>query len=198
MSVEQQLNPFMSVCLLNTANFVQEWCSSWARMYWKLLNAPLQPEYGFYVCFLYRNQDVVENLVAVFMGFLVSFLGFVLLNHGCFKDFWVFQFCLVIASCQYSLLKVKTKYKISVEGGGYLNISMFNILPECFLLSCWTLLWWSTEHHITTKTSLNWGNETFSIVTSCRLASSLFAPTHFLPVEEITVLFLIVHMFAHK
>uniref|UniRef100_A0AAQ6A2L8 Pecanex-like protein n=1 Tax=Amphiprion ocellaris TaxID=80972 RepID=A0AAQ6A2L8_AMPOC len=52
-----------------------------------------------------RNQDVLENLVAVFMAFLVSFLGFVLLNHGCFKDFWVFQFCLVIASCQYSLLK---------------------------------------------------------------------------------------------
>ncbi|XP_029030939.1 pecanex-like protein 1 isoform X2 [Betta splendens] len=52
-----------------------------------------------------RNQDVLENLAAVFMAFLVSFLGFVLLNHGCFKDFWVFQFCLVIASCQYSLLK---------------------------------------------------------------------------------------------
>uniref|UniRef100_A0A3Q2GPN2 Pecanex-like protein n=1 Tax=Cyprinodon variegatus TaxID=28743 RepID=A0A3Q2GPN2_CYPVA len=53
-----------------------------------------------------RNQDFLENLAAVFMAFLVSFLGFVLLNHGCFKDFWVFQFCLVIASCQYSLLKV--------------------------------------------------------------------------------------------
>lgn len=52
-----------------------------------------------------RNQEVLENLVAVFMAFLVSFLGFVLLNHGCFKDFWVFQFCLVIASCHYSLLK---------------------------------------------------------------------------------------------
>uniref|UniRef100_A0A3Q4HMA6 Pecanex-like protein n=1 Tax=Neolamprologus brichardi TaxID=32507 RepID=A0A3Q4HMA6_NEOBR len=54
---------------------------------------------------LLDNQDVLENLVAVFMAFLVSFLGFVLLNHGCFKDFWIFQFCLVIASCHYSLLK---------------------------------------------------------------------------------------------
>ncbi|MBN3309285.1 PCX2 protein, partial [Amia calva] len=52
-----------------------------------------------------RNQDVLENMVAVFLAFLVAFLGFILLNHGCFKDFWVFQFCLVIASCQYSLLK---------------------------------------------------------------------------------------------
>lgn len=64
--------------------------------------------------FLSRNQEVLENLVAVFMAFLVSFLGFVLLNHGCFKDFWVFQFCLVIASCQYSLLKVKKK-KLNTE-----------------------------------------------------------------------------------
>ncbi|XP_066534580.1 pecanex-like protein 2 isoform X2 [Hoplias malabaricus] len=52
-----------------------------------------------------RNQDVKENMVAVFLAFLVAFLGYVLLNQGCFKDFWVFQFCLVIASCQYSLLK---------------------------------------------------------------------------------------------
>ncbi|XP_036402672.1 pecanex-like protein 2 isoform X2 [Megalops cyprinoides] len=52
-----------------------------------------------------RNQDVMENMVAVALAFLVAFLGFILLNHGCFKDIWVFQFCLVIASCQYSLLK---------------------------------------------------------------------------------------------
>uniref|UniRef100_A0A4W4EA06 Pecanex-like protein n=1 Tax=Electrophorus electricus TaxID=8005 RepID=A0A4W4EA06_ELEEL len=52
-----------------------------------------------------RNQDMTENMVAVFLAFLVAFLGFVLLNQGCFKDFWVFQFCCVIASCQYSLLK---------------------------------------------------------------------------------------------
>ncbi|XP_023689512.2 pecanex-like protein 2 isoform X2 [Paramormyrops kingsleyae] len=52
-----------------------------------------------------RNQDVGENLVSVFLAVLVAFLGFILLNQGCFKDIWVFQFCLVIASCQYSLLK---------------------------------------------------------------------------------------------
>ncbi|XP_035255977.1 pecanex-like protein 2 isoform X3 [Anguilla anguilla] len=52
-----------------------------------------------------RNQEVVENMVAVILAFLVAFLGFMLLNHGCFKDIWVFQFCLVIASCHYSLLK---------------------------------------------------------------------------------------------
>lgn len=56
-----------------------------------------------------RNPTLLENLLAVFMAALVSFLGFLLLNHGCFKDFWVFQFCLVMASCHYSLLKVKTQ-----------------------------------------------------------------------------------------
>ncbi|KAI5107823.1 pecanex-like protein 2 isoform X1, partial [Silurus meridionalis] len=52
-----------------------------------------------------RNQDWKENTAAVFLASLVAFLGFALLNQGCFKDFWVFQFCLVMASCQYSLLK---------------------------------------------------------------------------------------------
>ncbi|XP_038846859.1 pecanex-like protein 2 [Salvelinus namaycush] len=80
------------------------------KLYYKLKLFP-----GKWVNFLYdrltllalldRNQDVVENIVAVFLAFLVAFLGFILLNHGCFKDIWVFQFCVVIASCQYSLLK---------------------------------------------------------------------------------------------
>ncbi|XP_053358664.1 pecanex-like protein 1 [Clarias gariepinus] len=57
------------------------------------------------IALLDRNRNWKENAAAVVLAFLVAFLGFVLLNHGCFKDFWVFQFCLVMASCQYSLLK---------------------------------------------------------------------------------------------
>jgi len=45
-------------------------------------------------------------VLAVILAILVAFLGSVLLIEGFFKDIWVFQFCLVIASCQYSLLKV--------------------------------------------------------------------------------------------
>uniref|UniRef100_A0A673FYW3 Pecanex-like protein n=1 Tax=Sinocyclocheilus rhinocerous TaxID=307959 RepID=A0A673FYW3_9TELE len=80
------------------------------KLYYKLMVFP-----GKWVNILYdrltlmalldRNEDMTENMVAVFLAFLVAFLGFVLLNEGCFKDIWVFQFCLVIASCQYSLLK---------------------------------------------------------------------------------------------
>lgn len=57
----------------------------------------------------YRNREVLENVLAVVLAVLVAFLGSVLLVHGFFTDIWVFQFCLVIASCQYSLLKVNHK-----------------------------------------------------------------------------------------
>ncbi|CAH2328090.1 pecanex 1 isoform X3 [Pelobates cultripes] len=52
-----------------------------------------------------RNREVLENVLSVILAILVAFLGSVLLIEGFFKDIWVFQFCLVIASCQYSLLK---------------------------------------------------------------------------------------------
>ncbi|EMP25837.1 Pecanex-like protein 3 [Chelonia mydas] len=52
-----------------------------------------------------RNRRVMENIFVVSLGSLVAFLGYLLLLQGFFCDIWVFQFCLVIASCQYSLLK---------------------------------------------------------------------------------------------
>ncbi|CAG00529.1 unnamed protein product, partial [Tetraodon nigroviridis] len=52
-----------------------------------------------------RNRRVGENVFAVVLASLVAFLGFLLMLQGFFRDIWVFQFCLVIASCQYSLLK---------------------------------------------------------------------------------------------
>uniref|UniRef100_UPI00398E78A5 pecanex-like protein 1 n=1 Tax=Pristiophorus japonicus TaxID=55135 RepID=UPI00398E78A5 len=52
-----------------------------------------------------RNQEIGENVLAVCLAILVALLGFTLLNQGHFKDISVFHFCLVIASCQYSLLK---------------------------------------------------------------------------------------------
>lgn len=55
---------------------------------------------------IYRNREILENILAVVLAILVAFLGSILLIQGFFRDIWVFQFCLVIASCQYSLLKV--------------------------------------------------------------------------------------------
>lgn len=58
------------------------------------------------LCLSCRNRSVGENVFAVVLASMVAFLGFLLLLEGFFRDIWVFQFCLVIASCQYSLLKV--------------------------------------------------------------------------------------------
>ncbi|KAJ7416599.1 pecanex 2 [Willisornis vidua] len=52
-----------------------------------------------------RTEDIKENVFAVILVVLVSLLGFLTLNQGFCKDIWVLLFCLVMASCQYSLLK---------------------------------------------------------------------------------------------
>uniref|UniRef100_A0A8D1LRH9 Pecanex-like protein n=1 Tax=Sus scrofa TaxID=9823 RepID=A0A8D1LRH9_PIG len=52
-----------------------------------------------------RTEDVKENVLAVLLIVLVSLLGFLTLNRGFCKDMWALLFCLVMASCQYSLLK---------------------------------------------------------------------------------------------
>ncbi|XP_063001648.1 LOW QUALITY PROTEIN: pecanex-like protein 3 [Elgaria multicarinata webbii] len=52
-----------------------------------------------------RNRRMAENVFVVLLVSLVAFLGYLLLLQGFFRDIWVFQFCVVIASCQYSLLK---------------------------------------------------------------------------------------------
>lgn len=59
---------------------------------------------------VYRNREILENVLAVILAILVAFLGSILLIQGFFRDIWVFQFCLVIASCQYSLLKVPASH----------------------------------------------------------------------------------------
>lgn len=56
---------------------------------------------------LCRTEDVKENVLAVLLIVLVSLLGFLTLNQGFCKDVWVLLFCLVMASCQYSLLKAR-------------------------------------------------------------------------------------------
>ncbi|XP_062980451.1 pecanex-like protein 2 [Elgaria multicarinata webbii] len=52
-----------------------------------------------------RTEDIKENVLAILLVILVSFLGFLIMNQGFCKDIWVLLFCLIMASCQYSLLK---------------------------------------------------------------------------------------------
>ncbi|XP_078031383.1 pecanex-like protein 1 isoform X2 [Epinephelus lanceolatus] len=85
-----------------------------------------------------RNREVLENVLAVMLAVLVAFLGSVLLVHGFFTDIWVFQFCLVIASCQYSLLK-SVQPDSSSPRHGHNRIIAYS-RPVYFCLCC-GLIW---------------------------------------------------------
>lgn len=85
-----------------------------------------------------RNRRVVENVFAVVLASLVAFLGFLLLLQNFFRDIWVFQFCLVIASCQYSLLKsVQPDAASPMHGHNWIIVYS---RPVYFCLCC-VLIW---------------------------------------------------------
>ncbi|KAF5299608.1 hypothetical protein FQA39_LY11523 [Lamprigera yunnana] len=52
-----------------------------------------------------RNLTLGETLLSIFLGILVSVFGAILLYLDFYQDLLAFVFCLVVASCQYSLLK---------------------------------------------------------------------------------------------
>uniref|UniRef100_A0A3Q2GX70 Pecanex-like protein n=1 Tax=Equus caballus TaxID=9796 RepID=A0A3Q2GX70_HORSE len=85
-----------------------------------------------------RNREILENVLAVILAILVAFLGSVLLIQGFFRDIWVFQFCLVIASCQYSLLK-SVQPDSSSPRHGHNRIIAYS-RPVYFCLCC-GLIW---------------------------------------------------------
>ncbi|CAM4569223.1 unnamed protein product [Lepidochelys olivacea] len=85
-----------------------------------------------------RNREILENVLAVILAILVAFLGSVLLIEGFFKDIWIFQFCLVIASCQYSLLK-SVQPDSSSPRHGHNRIIAYS-RPVYFCLCC-ALIW---------------------------------------------------------
>uniref|UniRef100_A0A8C6UU85 Pecanex-like protein n=1 Tax=Neogobius melanostomus TaxID=47308 RepID=A0A8C6UU85_9GOBI len=92
------------------------------------------------------DREVLENVLAVVLAVLVAFLGSVLLVNGFFTDIWVFQFCLVIASCQYSLLK-SVQPDSSSPRHGHNRIIAYS-RPVYFCLCCgliWLLDYGSTR-----------------------------------------------------
>ena len=49
---------------------------------------------------------MLETFLCILLAVGVGILGAVLLSKQFYYDFWIFAFCFVMASCQYSLLKV--------------------------------------------------------------------------------------------
>ncbi|XP_072345767.1 pecanex-like protein 3 [Scyliorhinus torazame] len=95
---ESQENTLMIEEKIRNKHYYKFWLLPWKWMRVRYDRLAL-------LALLDRNRQACENVVAVFLAALVAFLGFMLLLEGFFRDIWVFQFCLVIASCQYSLLK---------------------------------------------------------------------------------------------
>ncbi|XP_043916413.1 pecanex-like protein 3 isoform X2 [Protopterus annectens] len=85
-----------------------------------------------------RNRRPFENIFVVCLASLVAFLGFMLLIEGFFRDIWVFLFCLVIASCQYSLLKSVQPDAASPMHGHNWIIAYSRPIYFCV---CCTLIW---------------------------------------------------------
>ncbi|KAB1276973.1 Pecanex-like protein 1, partial [Camelus dromedarius] len=101
-----------------------------------------------------RNREILENVLAVILAILVAFLGSILLIQGFFRDIWVLQFCLVIASCQYSLLK-SVQPDSSSPRHGHNRIIAYS-RPVYFCLCC-GLIWlldYGSRNLTTTKFKL--------------------------------------------
>ncbi|XP_075718716.1 pecanex-like protein 2 isoform X2 [Rhinoderma darwinii] len=52
-----------------------------------------------------KTENIGENILAIILAIFVSYFGFLVLQSDVFRDIWVFQFCVIIASCQFCLLK---------------------------------------------------------------------------------------------
>ena len=63
-----------------------------------------------------RNVSKVEVLLTITLAVLVCVIGALLLTTtNFFRDFWVFWLCFVMATAQFSLIKVsKTDYNIII------------------------------------------------------------------------------------
>ncbi|CAH1791928.1 unnamed protein product [Owenia fusiformis] len=85
-----------------------------------------------------RNISLSENLVAILLAILVGVLGSLLLTQGFFTDFWIFLFCFVMASSQYSLLK-SVQPDASSPTHGFNRVIAFS-RPVYFCLCCSLIL----------------------------------------------------------
>ncbi|XP_072342156.1 pecanex-like protein 1 isoform X5 [Scyliorhinus torazame] len=101
-----------------------------------------------------RNREIMENVLAIVLAILVAFLGSVLLIDGFFKDIWVFQFCLVIASCQYSLLKSVQPDSSSPRHGHNRIIAYSRPVYFCVCCGLIWLLNYGSKHTSTTRFKL--------------------------------------------
>ncbi|KAK7081632.1 hypothetical protein SK128_019025 [Halocaridina rubra] len=92
----------------------------------------------FLLALLDRNITFLENFVCILLAILVSALGCVVLYNDFYKELNVLIFCIVMASCQYSLFK-SVQPDAASPTHGYNRIVLYS-RPVYFILCCSVIL----------------------------------------------------------
>ena len=92
----------------------------------------------FLLALLDRNVTVLENCICIFLAILVSVLGCIILYKDFYQELNVLIFCIVMASCQYSLFK-SVQPDAASPTHGYNRIVLYS-RPVYFVLCCSVVL----------------------------------------------------------
>ncbi|XP_071550449.1 uncharacterized protein pcx isoform X2 [Panulirus ornatus] len=92
----------------------------------------------FLLALLDRNVTVLENFICIFLAIFVSILGCIILHKEFYQELNVFIFCLVMASCQYSLFK-SVQPDAASPTHGYNRVVLYS-RPVYFIICCSLIL----------------------------------------------------------
>nr|XP_045624558.1 pecanex-like protein 1 isoform X2 [Procambarus clarkii] len=92
----------------------------------------------FLLALLDRNVTILENLICIFLAIFVSILGCMILQKEFYQELNVFIFCLVMASCQYSLFK-SVQPDAASPTHGYNRVVLYS-RPVYFIICCSIIL----------------------------------------------------------
>ena len=81
-----------------------------------------------------QDKDLMFSAACIILSVLVAGLGALVLQQGHYKDLWLVLFCLVLCSCQYSLLK-SVQPDASSPTHGFNPTTVFS-RPIYFCLCC--------------------------------------------------------------
>jgi len=92
-----------------------------------------------------QDKTILHSMLCVFLAVLSSVLGSLVMETGLYKDVWVLVFCLVQASCQYTLMK-SVQPDASSPTHGFNRITVFS-RPIYFSICCTLLLFLEYRLH---------------------------------------------------
>ncbi|KAK3093672.1 hypothetical protein FSP39_018732 [Pinctada imbricata] len=117
-----------------------------------------------------RNLGILENLIAVIIAIIVGALGALVLSSNFYHDIFVFLFCFIIASCQYSLIK-SVQPDAASPMHGYNRMVVFS-RPFYFCLCCGLMLLLDYCQSQVPSSSLVYGTST-TVVASLQFGRDL-------------------------